>query len=35
MFRALTTEHALLPGLLAVEGLVHEARERAEKYVAR
>ena len=35
MFRALTTEHALLPGLLAVEGLVAEARERAEKYVAR
>ncbi len=35
MFRALTTEQSLLPELLVVEGLVDEARERAEKYVAR
>lgn len=34
MFRALTTEHALLPDLLRVEGLAVKARERAEKYVA-
>lgn len=35
MFRALTTEQSLLPELLVVEGLVAEARERAEKYVVR
>jgi MOSC domain-containing protein YiiM len=35
MFRALTTERSLLPRLLVVEGLVDEARERAEQYVAR
>jgi MOSC domain-containing protein YiiM len=35
MFRALTTEPALLPELLVVDGLVDEARERAERYVAR
>ena len=34
MFRALTTEPSLLPELLRVEGLVEEARVRAEKYVA-
>jgi MOSC domain-containing protein YiiM len=34
MYRALTTEHGLLPGLLQVEGLVAEARAAAEKYVA-
>jgi MOSC domain-containing protein YiiM len=34
MFRALTTESSLLPELLLVDGLVAEARERAEKYVA-
>jgi MOSC domain-containing protein YiiM len=34
MFRALTTDHSLLPELLAVEGLVEEARQRAERYVA-
>jgi hypothetical protein len=34
MFRALTTERSLLPDLLVVDGLVAEARERAEKYVA-
>jgi MOSC domain-containing protein YiiM len=34
MFRALTTERSLLPTLLVVDGLVAEARERAEKYVA-
>lgn len=34
MFRALTTEPTLLPGLLRVDGLVEEARTRAEKYVA-
>jgi MOSC domain-containing protein YiiM len=34
MFRALTTEHALLPELLRVDGLVTEARVRAERYVA-
>jgi MOSC domain-containing protein YiiM len=34
MFRALTTEQALLPRLLEVEGLVEEARARAERYVA-
>ena len=35
MFRALTTNLELLPELLAVEGLVPEARARAEAYVAR
>ncbi|MFC6286690.1 MOSC domain-containing protein [Nocardioides sp. GCM10027113] len=35
MFRALTTRADLLPGLLRVTGLVDEARERAERYVAR
>ncbi|GAB3764147.1 MOSC domain-containing protein YiiM [Nocardioides ginsengisegetis] len=34
MFRALTTDHALLPELLRVDGLPMKARERAEKYVA-
>ncbi len=34
MFRALTTDQALLPELLRVEGLVTEARQRAEKYAA-
>ncbi len=34
MFRALTTEHELLPQLLLVDGLVEEAREKAERYVA-
>ena len=34
MYRAVTTEPALLPDLLRVEGLVDEAREKAEKYVA-
>lgn len=34
MFRALTTDHALLPELLKVDGLVRQARLRAEKYVA-
>jgi len=34
MFRALTTDRALLPDLLVVEGLVDEARRTAEKYVA-
>ena len=34
MFRALTTERSLLPELLRVDGLVDEAREAAEKYVA-
>lgn len=34
MFRALTTEQTLLPELLRVDGLVEEARARAEKYVA-
>jgi hypothetical protein len=34
MFRALTTDRALLPELLRVDGLVDEAREKAEKYVA-
>jgi MOSC domain-containing protein YiiM len=33
MFRALTTERALLPELLRVDGLVDEARRAAEKYV--
>lgn len=33
MYRALTTEAALLPELLQVEGLVEEARRAAEKYV--
>ncbi len=33
MFRALTTDQDLLPRLLVVDGLVVEARERAEKYV--
>jgi MOSC domain-containing protein YiiM len=35
MFRALTTEPTLLPGLLQIDGLVSEARERAERYVAK
>ncbi|HEU4810733.1 MAG TPA: MOSC domain-containing protein [Nocardioides sp.] len=34
MFRALTTEPTLLRELLRVDGLVEEARARAEKYVA-
>lgn len=34
MFRALTTDRTLLPNLLAVEGLVAEARENAEAYIA-
>jgi MOSC domain-containing protein YiiM len=34
MFRALTTERELLPRLLEVQGLVAEARRRAEEYVA-
>lgn len=34
MFRALTTERSLLPELLRVDGLVAEARETAERYVA-
>jgi MOSC domain-containing protein YiiM len=34
MFRALTTDRELLPELLRVDGLVAEARENAEKYVA-
>lgn len=34
MFRALTTERTLLPVLLAVDGLVAEARAKAEKYAA-
>ena len=34
MFRALMTERELLPRLLEVEGLVEEARARAERYVA-
>jgi MOSC domain-containing protein YiiM len=34
MFRALTTQHELLPQLLLVDGLVEEAREKAERYVA-
>jgi len=34
MFRALTTDQALLPELLAVDGLVAVARAKAEKYVA-
>ena len=32
MFRAMTTEHALLPELLKVEDLVLEARRKAEEY---
>ena len=35
MFAALTTRHELLPELLRVDGLVEEARLRAERYVAR
>jgi MOSC domain-containing protein YiiM len=35
MFRALTTDPLLLPELLRVEGLVLEARQRAERHVAR
>ncbi len=35
MFRALLLDPTLLPRLLAVDGLVPEARERAEEYVAR
>lgn len=34
MFRALTTRRHLLPELLAVDGLVTEARSKAEAYVA-
>jgi len=34
MFRALTTDRALLPELLKVDGLDERGRERAEKYVA-
>ncbi len=34
MFRALTTRHELLPQLLLVDGLVEEARDKAERYVA-
>jgi MOSC domain-containing protein YiiM len=34
MFAALTTRQELLPELLRVDGLVAEARERAEKYAA-
>jgi MOSC domain-containing protein YiiM len=34
MFRALTTDRDLLPELLRVDGMVPEARARAEKYVA-
>lgn len=34
MFRALTTERALLPELLRVEGLTPKARRRVEAYVA-
>ncbi len=34
MFAALTTDRPLLPRLLAVDGLVEEARLAAEKYVA-
>jgi MOSC domain-containing protein YiiM len=34
MFRALVTDHALLPELLRVDGLVPQARARAEEYVA-
>jgi MOSC domain-containing protein YiiM len=34
MFRALVTDRTLLPELLRVEGLVDEARRKAEKYVA-
>ena len=33
MFRALMTDRSLLPDLLAVDGLIDEAREAAEKYV--
>lgn len=35
MFRALTTDRHLLPDLLVVDGLVAEARRRAESYVRR
>jgi MOSC domain-containing protein YiiM len=34
MFRALLTDRTLLPDLLVVDGLVEEARLKAEKYVA-
>jgi MOSC domain-containing protein YiiM len=34
MFRAFTTERALLPSLLVVDGLVEEARVAAEAYLA-
>jgi MOSC domain-containing protein YiiM len=34
MFRALTTDHTLLPELLRVDGMVVEARLRAKAYVA-
>jgi MOSC domain-containing protein YiiM len=33
MFRALTTEHALLPELLKVEGLARVARRKAESFM--
>ena len=35
MFRALTTDAVLLPRLLEVDGLVREARAKAEAYAAR
>jgi len=34
MFRALYTDHSLLPELLKVEGLVDEARRKVDAYVA-
>ena len=34
MFRALTREPELLPRLLEVDGLVAQARRRADEYVA-
>lgn len=34
MFRALTTDHSLLPELLRVEGLAQPARRKAEQYLA-
>ena len=34
MFRAMMTDHQLLPRLLEVDGLVEEARARADRYVA-
>ena len=33
MFRALTTERALLPRLLGVDGLAAKARAKAERYL--